>query len=204
VNGPGELGRRLAAHTPGLMCSRNRYAMLCPFVERQDGLYLLFEVRAATLRRQPGEVCFPGGRMETGESPEACALRETGEELHIAPEHIELWGRTDFIVDASNAWMQPVAGKILPEGLTELRPSRTEVEETFLVPLSFFREHAPHLYHYDLRPLPQIDFPYEEIGFPSGYAFRGGQVEVPIWQYNGRVIWGLTARIIRNILQITE
>ena len=45
--------------------------------------HLLFEVRADTLDRQPGEVCFPGGHMESGETPAACALRETEEELSI-------------------------------------------------------------------------------------------------------------------------
>lgn len=204
MSGAEELRRRLAAHVPGLMCGRNRYAMLCPFVKKEDGLHLLFEVRAATLRRQPGEVCFPGGRMEERESPENCALRETWEELCIRPEHVEIWGRTDFIADAAGAWMQPVAGMILPEGMTELRPSEAEVEAIFSVPLSFFREHPPHIYHYDLRPAPQEDFPYGEIGFPDGYAFRGGQVEVPVWQYGGHVIWGLTARMIRNLLQIIQ
>jgi coenzyme A diphosphatase NUDT7 len=197
-----DLRRLLAAHTPELMNSRGRYAILCPFAELSGSLHLLFEVRAATLRRQPGEVCFPGGRIEPGETPEACALRETWEELHIAPRNVELWGRTDFMTDAAGAWMQPVAGLIRPEGLKELRPSCAEVAETFFVPLSFFREQPPHVYHYDLRPAPGENFPYAEIGFPDGYAFRGGQVEVPVWQYDGHVIWGLTARSIRNVLKI--
>ena len=51
--------------------------MLVPLVERPEGLCLLYEVRADTLGRQPGEVCFPGGKMEGAESPESCALRET-------------------------------------------------------------------------------------------------------------------------------
>lgn len=57
--------------------------MLVPLVERPEGLCLLYEVRADTLGRQPGEVCFPGGRIEGVESPEECALRETEEELSI-------------------------------------------------------------------------------------------------------------------------
>lgn len=196
--------RRLEKHTPGLMRCRNRYAMLCPFVMRGEDLHLIFEVRAATLRRQPGEVCFPGGRIEPGETPENCALRETWEELHIAPEHVELWGKTDFIVDAANAWMQPVVGLVRQEGVQELKPSESEVAETFTVPFSFFQTQSPHLYQYDLKPVPQENFPYEEIGFPNGYPFRGGQVEVPVWHYENHIIWGITARIIRNLLQITE
>ena len=71
------LRRRYADHVPGLLGARHSYAVLCPLVERPDGLHLLFEVRSAALHRQPGEVCFPGGRMEAGETPEQCALRET-------------------------------------------------------------------------------------------------------------------------------
>ena len=58
-----ELRRRFDGHAPGLMGARHSYAVLCPLVERADGLHLLFEVRAAGLR-QGGEVCFPGGRAE--------------------------------------------------------------------------------------------------------------------------------------------
>lgn len=60
------LRRRYADHVPGLLGARHSYAVLCPLVERPDGLHLLFEVRSAALHRQPGEVCFPGGRMEAG------------------------------------------------------------------------------------------------------------------------------------------
>lgn len=198
------LRRQFAAHTPGLMNGRGRYAVLCPFVRQGDELHLLFEVRAANLRRQPGEVCFPGGRMEQGESPEICALRETEEELQIAPEQVELWGRTDFITTARGGWMQPVAGLVTEEGLRTLRPSPAEVAETFSVPLRFFQKEPPALYHYDLKAEPEADFPHAEVGFPDGYPFRGGQVQVPIWKWEGHVIWGLTGRVIRNLLEILE
>ena len=68
---------RWTGHTPKLQDVNREYAVLVPLVERPEGLSLLYEVRAHTLRRQPGEVCFPGGRIEGVESPEECALRET-------------------------------------------------------------------------------------------------------------------------------
>ena len=59
------LTRLLARRQPGLMDATGRYAVLVPMVEGEEGLSLLYEVRAHTLRRQPGEVCFPGGRIST-------------------------------------------------------------------------------------------------------------------------------------------
>ena len=79
------LERRFAGHVPGLLGARHSYAVLCPLVETEDGLSLLFEVRSASLRRQPGEVCFPGGAAEPGEDAAACALRETEEENEVIP-----------------------------------------------------------------------------------------------------------------------
>ena len=72
------LRRRYGGYAPGLLGARRSYAVLVPLLRTADGLRLLFEVRAAALR-QGGEVCFPGGRMEPGETPEECALRDTEE-----------------------------------------------------------------------------------------------------------------------------
>ena len=62
------LEQNLWARTPGLMDATGRYAALVPLVEGEEGPALLYEVRAGSLRRQPGEVCFPGGRVEAASS----------------------------------------------------------------------------------------------------------------------------------------
>ena len=73
--------RQFSNHIPALQGAAAAYAVLVPLVYRKGEPWLLFEVRADTLGRQPGEVCFPGGRMEGVETPTDCALRETEEEL---------------------------------------------------------------------------------------------------------------------------
>ena len=130
------LEHTLKTRTPGLMDARRAYAVLVPLVEKDGELCLLYEVRASTLRRQPGEVCFPGGLMEGSESPEECALRETWEELAIPREQIRLLGRLDFIAHRANFLMQPVLGLVDSGALDRMVPSPAEVEEVFLVPLS--------------------------------------------------------------------
>ena len=60
---------------------------------------------------------------------------------------------------------------------------------------------TPEVYAYPLEPRVGEDFPYARIGFPQGYRWRGGRVEVPIYAWEGRAIWGLTGRITRRLLE---
>ena len=103
-----QLHETLEHGQPTLMDNTGRYAVLVPLVEGEDGsLSVLYEVRAGTLRRQPGEVCFPGGKIEGDETPEQCALRETWEELAIPAEEIQLLGPLDFLFHRAGFIMYP-------------------------------------------------------------------------------------------------
>lgn len=196
------LEQTMQTRAPGLMDSNRSYAVLVPLVEREGELCLLYEVRAKTLRRQPGEVCFPGGRMEPGETPEECALRETWEELDIPPERVKLLGRLDFIAHRANFLMQPVLGMVDSGALEAMRSSPAEVDEVFFVPVSHLLENPPMEYTYELIPTPAENFPYEVIGIPRDYKWQNGHENVPVYPWQGRAIWGLTGRITRNLVQI--
>ena len=196
------LASLLEGRAPGLMDASRAYAVLVPLVEREGEFYLLYEVRAKTLRRQPGEVCFPGGRMEAGESPEECALRETFEELSIPPESVRLLGRLDFIAHRANFLMWPVAGLVDSGALAGMIPNPAEVEEVFFVPLSHLLAAKPIEYSYELVPAPAEHFPYALLGIPRAYKWQNGTENVPVYPWQGRAIWGLTGRITRNFLQL--
>lgn len=189
---------------PGIQDVTGEYAVLVPLIEGPAGWELLFEVRAATLRRQPGEVCFPGGRMEGAESPAACALRETGEELGIPAAAVEVVAELDVLLHQSGFLLRPVLGVVDPASAGRLTLQPAEVAETFRVPLDFFRQNPPACPSYPLEPCPGPDFPYEAIGFPQGYPFRGGRVEVPIYRWENRAIWGLTGRIVRHLVEVLD
>lgn len=194
------LERRFQGHEPGLLGASRSCAVLCPLLEGEDGLRLLFEVRSSRVS-QGGEVCFPGGRMEPGESAADCALRETEEELSIPRREITLLGTPDFICNQRGFLLRPVLGLVSAAGLAALRPSPAEVAEAFTVPLSFFRETAPDLRRYELVPRVPEDFPYGPVGIPRNYPWARGEVEVPIWYYEGRAIWGMTARLVQEIVR---
>lgn len=194
------LRRRYGGHRPGLLGARHSYAVLCPLVERPDGLHLLFEVRARNLS-QGGEVCFPGGRMEAGETPAQCALRETEEELSIPAAEVSLLGTPDFICNQMGFLLRPVLGLVSPAGFAALHPSPAEVAEAFTAPLSFFAETAPEPWRYELVPQVPEDFPYESVGIPRDYAWNHGWVDVPVWYWQGHAVWGMTARLVRDLIK---
>lgn len=178
------------------------WAILLPLVEREGELCLLYETRAETLvGHQPGEVCFPGGRREPGESPAQTACRETWEELGIPVSEIEILAPLDVIQDISDRVIYPFLGRITPRGLASLRPSADEVKDSFLVPLSYLRTYPEEVYRYRITPQVDDSFPYERIGFPKDYPWRQGWMEVPLYHYEGHWIWGMTARTTRWFLR---
>lgn len=195
-----DLARLLAGRQPDLMDKRGEFSVLVPLVEGDEGLSLLYEVRAKTMHSQPGEICFPGGRAEGNETPEECALRETWEELSIPPQAIQILGQLDFIAHRAGFLMHAVAAKVDRAAAEHMRPSPAEVAETFLVPLDFFLKNPPLDLSYDLVPNPGDDFPYEQAGIPRDYAWRLGRETVPVYRWRDRVIWGLTGRITRNLV----
>ncbi|MCQ4637086.1 CoA pyrophosphatase [Anaerovorax odorimutans] len=187
--------------TPRVIGRHNYFSVLVPLVQKDGELYLLYEVRAEHMKRQPGEVCFPGGQVEDGESFEACAVRETMEELGIGREDIQVISQLDTLYTYSNFTMFSFLGTIKEESLWQPELNPDEVKEIFLVPLSYLWEHEPAVYKMKVAPMVGEDFPYEKIKFSKGYNWRKGTTEVPIYEFENRVIWGLTGRITRNFIE---
>lgn len=108
-------------------------------MEREGKLHILYEVRSQDMRRQPGEVCFPGGRIEGDETPEACAIRETEEELGIPTASITVLGRLDFVAHRANFIMYPVLARVETAAAERMALNPAEVDHTFLVPAGAHR-----------------------------------------------------------------
>lgn len=191
-------------YRPGLLDGKRSYAVLVPLVEQGGEYFLLYEVRAKSLRRQPGEVCFPGGRMEEGETAVQCAVRESGEELGIPGEAIEVLGELDFVAYRDNSVLYPVLGILSQEGFRNIRPNSDEVEETFLVPLDYLLQTPPMEYEYELIPTPAKNFPYELLNIPKDYKWRHGYENVAVYPWEGKAIWGMTGRITRHLVQLLK
>ncbi len=119
------------------------FAVLMPFVMTERGISLLFETRAMNMRRQPGEVCFPGGRIEAGESPAKCAARECFEETGIAVSGIKIIGSMGSMKSLLNEDVNIVAGEIKSFDKDKLNINPAEVHEVFTVPIDWLTEKGP-------------------------------------------------------------
>lgn len=153
-------------------------AVLVPLVEHTSGATVLLTRRSEVLPDHPGQISFPGGRIDPADiNAEATALRETLEETGVGPEHIVLAGRLDDYETGTGYRVTPVVGLVRPGFRIRLSP--VEVDEVFEVPLDFVLDTANHqLETVELRGVERTFW-------------------VLIWE--GRRVWGATAGILVNL-----
>ena len=179
-------------------------SVLMPIVKTENGYEFIFCRRSMALKHQPGDVCFPGGSREGSESPVETALRETEEEIGIGPENIKVLGETDFVVSISGAVIYSFVGMLDGKGLSDIKINGDEVEEVFTVPVQFFIDNEPEIHYVDARLDIPDDFPFEYIVGGKNYKWGKGQQAEMFYFYNGHIIWGFTARIVKNFCSIIE
>ncbi|RYL88930.1 CoA pyrophosphatase [Sporolactobacillus sp. THM7-4] len=176
-------------------------AVLIPLIQSADTWAILFEVRSPQLSRQPGDICFPGGRSEkTDSSLRDTAIRETCEELGIPAETVSVIGRLGTCVATPDLFIYPFAGVI--DADTKLCPNPEEVSELFTVPLPWLMKQSPEKFTLRLSADADQDFPFERIVSGKNYPFRNREVIEPFYDYRGRTIWGLTARILEHFVSL--
>lgn len=195
-----ELKEKLEGRKPGIIEVDRASAVMIPLVEKEEGLFLLFEKRANGIR-QGGEVCFPGGRIDPGEKPEQAALREMEEELGLPPNRVTLLGQFDTLHNYTGVTIHTFVGQIEQSDLEHIVIQESEVEQIFLVPLQFFLDNKPYVYDFQVLADIKEDFPYDMVDSPHKYDWIKGRCNVPIWNYGEFSIWGLTARIVVHFLK---
>ncbi|MBP8081595.1 MAG: CoA pyrophosphatase [Spirochaetes bacterium] len=173
----------------------------------------LFEKRAEGTR-QGGEISFPGGVIDTStdKSPYDTALREVEEETGISPDFFSELLPLDTIISPMGALVHPFAGFVKNINDTDVVIDELEVSEVFTIPLSFFIEKEPHIYHVKLTVNPSsIDddgriielLPSKKLNLPPRYHKPWGNMlhRVYFYETDFGPIWGLTARIIFDFMK---
>jgi peroxisomal coenzyme A diphosphatase NUDT7 len=197
-----EIKKKLIVHTPTILGSESftTFAVLLPLVKKEDGIHVLFEERAFTLNRQPGDICFPGGKVDVGDANEEhTAIRETLEELGLKREDIGELYSLDYIVTALGSMIFPFVGFI--NNTTEIEINKSEVESVFTVPLSFFKYNPPEIYYVNYTAEPEETFPIDSIVGGKNYKWQPRKIDEYFYRYENRVIWGLTAKILTHFIE---
>jgi len=157
-------------------------AVLMPIVERRSGPALLLTARASHLKRHPGQVAFPGGRIEPEDAgPIDAALREAREEIGLQRADAQVAGQLGRLMTGTGFVVTPVVGFV--DGRFEASPDPAEVEAVFEVPLAWLLDPA------NCRRSTRERF---------GVAWTTFEFD-----WDGRIIWGATAGMIvslRNII----
>ena len=157
-------------------------AVLLPLFEKEGECYILLTKRTQKLEYHKGQISFPGGaRHEQDRDLRDTALRETFEEIGLRPEDVEILGELDNMGTlTSNFLITPFVGIILYP--YEFIVNQDEIEELIEVPLSALADEK------NLR---------EEF-----YVIEGTKYRASIFDYKGYVIWGATARILKQFLDL--
>ena len=156
-------------------------AVLIPIIDRPEGLTVLLTERARDLRHHPGQIAFPGGRVEADDDgPVAAALRESREEIGLAAVCVEVLGFLPDQLVLTGYRVTPVVGLVHPD--LSLRIDPTEVAAVFEVPLAFVLDTANHR----LRSRP----------------LGGGLVDVYEMPYGDHHIWGATAGMLTSLARL--
>jgi 8-oxo-dGTP pyrophosphatase MutT (NUDIX family) len=154
-------------------------AVLVPLVEREIEPTVLMTTRSSELRQHSGQIAFPGGKVDAGETPCEAALREAQEEIGLEPSHVEPIGYLDPYLTGTGFRILPVVSLVKPP--FELLVNTKEVHDTFEVPLAFLMQPENHHRH--------------------SREWRGTMRHFYAMPWNERYIWGATAGIVRSLYE---
>lgn len=178
----------------------HEYSILIPIIEINNDLHLIFEIRSHQLESQPGEICFPGGKKEELEHPKYAAVRETMEELNLSEENIEIFGSLTPLYTPFNYKINNYVGLIKGVNYKDIVFNTDEVHDIFTVPLDYLKNYEVDCYNFDVKMDIPTHFPFQKIQNGKDYSWKTGNYEVCFYEYQDKIIWGMTAKMLKSFL----
>ncbi len=194
---------KLENRETGSMLPIINFSVLALLTQKEDSFYFVLNKRSAKIS-QPNDICFSGGRQEKEETLLQTALRETEEEIGIYEKDLMILGETDYFYTPYGAKIQPFLAYTSYDAFKGAKLNQEEVSEIFLAPISNFQINKPKQYELSWQAEQSETFPYHLIENKTEYHFRKPKTTYLFYTYENRVIWGLTAHIIHNILEVLE
>ena len=196
-----EIAELVKTHLPVHTTAR-RTAVLVPLIQTAVGIEVLFQVRSQKLKWQPGDICFPGGHYEDGdESMKHTVVRETCEELGLRAEQVAVFGKIGAFNSPLGMEVHIFAGQ-LSVSFEDIRVDPNEVQECFTVPLEWLISNEPQSAIIQHGTKPGADFPFDLLfDYSTDWKIRQ-KYPVLFYNYNNRIIWGLTAEVLSRFLQV--
>ncbi|MFC6994292.1 NUDIX domain-containing protein [Streptococcus loxodontisalivarius] len=191
----------LENYTPKPLGEESRYAVFLPLIWDGKDWQVLYQVRSQHIS-QPGEVSFPGGRVEAGETYQEAALRETVEELNLAPSQIDIWGEIDYFVYQTRS-IHCFVGQLKVDKWQSIKANE-EVDRLFTVALRDLLAHEPT--YYELKADVKLDnqFPFDRIRNGKDYGFSHQNRSIPFYEAFPENIWGMTAQFTHRFTEILK
>lgn len=195
-----DIKKQFSDYIPGMVGSNNAIysSIVLPIIEIDGEEHLIFQRRSEKLKSQPGEISFPGGKIEEGEFPKDAAVREFCEEMCAKKDDI-------LFLECFDIYFAPLRGIIncfigLIDSSMNLDIKNSEVDEIFTVPLEFFIKNEPEVYNNKISISVDRDFPYDKMNIPREYYWNENSYPIYFYEYKDHVIWGITAGIVYNFV----
>lgn len=160
---------------------------------------VLLTRRSGRLNAHAGEVSFVGGKKDDDETPVQTALREACEEVGLNPTSVEMIGKLPMQLSKSNLLVQPFVAVISPNIAKALVPNPDEIARLFWVELEYFLNHLPVNYRF---VIDQQHKTHSQAFATQHHITAIRHLDTPAWVVDNEVIWGMTGRILANLLHI--
>ena len=189
-------------HKPKNIKKLKEVSVVIALINIDNELHVIFEKRSKSVN-QSGDISFIGGHVEENETPMIAAIRETKEECNLSEDNINIIGQSDYLMNFNSIFVHTFICEIKNIKFQDIR-FNSEVEDLIAVPLEEIINTKFTSYKSKIIVERDDNFPYHLIENGKNYNFFIGCEETYFYEFKNCVVWGLTAKILSNFVEILK